>query len=192
MSCCSCLGHSILFFLFCLLLMILWPHSTLNIVLQCMWGQCASFSFLLFTLVMQTCISASHCSGRLLFHHQIAVDINTLWLVSNAISFLKNFDAGTWTLAGKGNCSQMSPAPQLHVHCAGNQKLDAGLDAIFRFCQENDSRFEVFNNVALPFWLCAQASPWWLCQSGEIWRPRSQRNACRDKSISACFAVMES
>lgn len=141
-------------------------------------------------LVMQTYISASHYSGRSLFHHLIAVDINTLWLVSNAISFQNNFDAGTWTLTGKGNCSQMSPAPQLHVHCAGNQKLDAGLDAIFRFCQENDSRFELFDNVALPFWLCAQASPWWLCQSGEIWRPQSQRKACREKSISLKYHVL--
>lgn len=53
----------------------------------------------------------------------------------------------------------MSLAPRLHVHHDGNQKLEAGLDAIFMFCQENDSRFELFDNVALPFWLCAPASP---------------------------------
>lgn len=167
-------------------------NDLLTLILLFRVCECSMVAFhsRLHMLVMQTWISASHYSGRSLFHHQITMDINTLWLVSNAISFQKFFDAGTWTLAGKGNCSQMSLAPRLHVHHAGNQKLDAGLDAIFRFCQENDSRFELFNNVALPFWLCAPASPWWLCQSGEIWRPQSQRNSCGEKSTSLKYHVL--
>lgn len=72
-------------------------NDLLTLILLFRVCECSMVAFhsRLHMLVMQTCISASHYSGRSLFHHQITVDINTLWLVSNAISFQKIFDAGT-------------------------------------------------------------------------------------------------